>query len=129
MGIITSTAPKRLTSDTTFSNSLLTVYSYSKISKLYGMKKISTEEVMDELDIFQSRFGKTDEFGWWGIEIISSDAGTQFASMEFKEEFQTHGVHLLLAAPEYQRMNEQVEVTWRTLRTIAHSLMVYARVL
>ena len=26
-------------------------------------------------------------------------------------------------------MNRQVEVTWRTLRTITHSLMVYARVL
>ena len=25
-------------------------------------------------------------------------------------------------------MNGQVEVTWRTLRTVAHSLMVYARV-
>ena len=25
-------------------------------------------------------------------------------------------------------MNGQVEVTWRTLRTIAHSLMVHARV-
>ena len=26
-------------------------------------------------------------------------------------------------------MNGQVEVTWRTLRTVAHSLMVHARVL
>ena len=33
-----------------------------------------------------------------------------------------------LAAPEHQEMNGQVEVTWRTLRTVAHSLMVYARV-
>ena len=34
-----------------------------------------------------------------------------------------------LAAPEHQEMNGQVEVTWRTLRTVAHSLMVHARVL
>ena len=34
-----------------------------------------------------------------------------------------------LATPEYQEMNRQVEVTWRTLRTIAHFLMVHARVL
>ena len=33
-----------------------------------------------------------------------------------------------LAAPEHQEMNGQVEVTWRTLRTNAHSLMVHARV-
>ena len=33
-----------------------------------------------------------------------------------------------LVAPEHQEMNGQVEVTWRTLRTVAHSLMVHARV-
>ena len=34
----------------------------------------------------------------------------------------------MLAAPEHQEMNRQVEVTWRTLRTVAHSLMLHARV-
>ena len=46
--------------------------------------------------------------------------------MEFKEECQTPGVSLTLAAPEHQEMNGKVEVTWRTLRTVAHSLMVHA---
>ena len=36
---------------------------------------------------------------------------------------------MTLAAPEHQEMNVQVEVIWRMLRTIAHSLMVHARVL
>ena len=40
--IIPSTAPKSLTSDTTFSNYILIVYAYSKITKLYGMEKITT---------------------------------------------------------------------------------------
>ena len=93
------------------------------------MEKISTEQVMDKLDMFQSRFGKIDKFGWWDLERISADAGTQFTSTYFKEECQTCGVHFTLAAPEHQEMNEQVKVTWRTLRTIAHSLMVHARVL
>ena len=31
----------------------------------------------------------------------------------------------MLAAPEHQEMNGQVEVTWRTLLTLAHSLMVH----
>ena len=35
---------------------------------------------------------------------------------------------MTLAAPEHQEMNGKVEVTCRTLRTIAHSLMVHARV-
>ena len=83
---------------------------------------------MEKLDIFQSRFGKIDQFGWWDLEIISADAGTQFTITKFKEECQIRGVCLTLAAPEHQEMNGQVEVTWRTLRIIAHSLMVHARV-
>ena len=53
---------------------------------------------MDKLDIFQSRFEKIDEFGWWDLEIISADAGSQFTSTELKEEFQTRGVRLTLSA-------------------------------
>ena len=33
-----------------------------------------------------------------------------------------------LSAMEYQEMNREVKVTWRTLHTIAHSLIVHARV-
>ena len=79
--------------------------------------------------MFQSRFEKIDEFGWWYLERISADAGTQFTSTEFKEEGQTCGVHLTLVAPEHQEMNRKDEVIWRTLRTIAYSLMVHARLL
>ena len=84
--IIPSTAPKSLTTDTTFSDYLLIVDAYSKIPKLYGMEKITTEEVMDKLDMFQSRFGKIDQFGWWDLERISADEGTQFTLTEFKDE-------------------------------------------
>ena len=48
-------------------------------------KKITTAEFMNKLDMFQSRFGKIDQFGWWDLEIISAYAGTQFTSTEFKE--------------------------------------------
>ena len=75
--------------------------------------------------MFQSRSGKIDKFGWWDLEIILADAGTQFTSTEFKQECQTCGVHLALAAPEHQEVNGKVEVTWRTLRAISHSLMVH----
>ena len=43
MDIISSIAPKSLTSGTIFSNYLLIVDAYSKIPKLYGMEKITTE--------------------------------------------------------------------------------------
>ena len=86
MDIIPSTAPKSLTSDATFYNYLLIFDAYSKIPKLYGMEKITTEEVIDKLDIFQSRFGKIDQFGWCDLERLSSDAGTQFTLTDFKDE-------------------------------------------
>ena len=73
--------------------------------------------------MFQSRFGKIDQFGWWDLEIISADAGTQFTLTEFKDECQTRGVCLTLSVPENQDMYGQVEVTCRTLHTVSHSLM------
>ena len=82
-----------------------------KFEKNYGVEKITTEEVMDKLDMFQSRFGRIDEFGWWGLEIISEDAGKQFTSTGFKEECQTHRVHLTLADTEHQEINGKVKVT------------------
>ena len=84
MDIIPSTAPFVLTSDTIFFNYLLILDAYSKTTKLYGMEKFSTEEVMDNLDMFQSIFGKIDKFGWWDLERISADAGSQFTSTESK---------------------------------------------
>ena len=92
MDIFPSTAPKILTSDTTFFNYLLIVDAYSKIPKLYGVEKITTEEVMDKLDMFQSRFEIIDQFGWWDLERTSADAGTQFTLIELKYECQTRGV-------------------------------------
>ena len=127
--MIPSTAPKILTSGTKFSIYLLIVDAHLKIPKLSGLENITIEEVMDNMDMIQSRFGKIDEFGWCDLERISADAGTQFTSTEFKEEFRTRGIHLTLSAPEHQEMNGQVKVTWITLRIIPHSLMVYAIVL
>ena len=92
MDIIPSTAPKILTSDTKFSNYLLIADAYSKVPKLYGMEKTTGGEVMDKLDMLQSGLGKIDQFGWWDLERISADAGTQFISTEFKDECQTCGV-------------------------------------
>ena len=99
---ITSTAPKRLTRNTTFYNYLLIVDTYYKTPKLYGTEKIFTEEVMDKLDIFQSRFRKIDESGLWELKRISADAGSKFTSTEFKGECQTCGVHLELIDQEHQ---------------------------
>ena len=56
--IIPSTATKRFTNNSTFSNYLLIVDAYSKIPKHYGIEKTTTEEVMDKLNMFQLITGK-----------------------------------------------------------------------
>ena len=93
------------------------------------MEKINIEEVMEKLDMFQSRFGRLEEFDWWNQERIQTDSGSHFTSKDFQEGLSLHVVRLILAATDHQDMNGQIEVTWRTLQTIAHSIMVHARVL
>ena len=62
--IIPTTSPIFLTSETNFSHYILIVDTYSKIPKRFGREIITTEEVMDKLDMFQYIFGKIDEFAW-----------------------------------------------------------------
>ena len=81
---------------------------------------------MDDLDIFQAILKKKYNYGWWGLERISEDAGTHITSTELQEKFQTRGVWLMLADPEHQEMNGQVKVSWRTVCTIVHLLMEHA---
>ena len=81
------------------------------------MEKITIEEFMDKLDMFQSRFGKIHQFGWWDLEIISADTGTQFTSTEFKEECQTRGVCLTLKAPKHQEMNATFSMSLQLVRS------------
>ena len=56
------------------------------------MENITTEEVMEKLDMFQSRFGEIDKFGWWDMERIQTDAGMQFTSKEFQEGLSICGI-------------------------------------
>ena len=60
------------------------------------MDRITTEEVMDKLYMFQYIFVKIDNFVWFYLEIISADSGTQFTSTKFKGKCQTRGVQSTL---------------------------------
>ena len=65
---------------------------YTNIPKLHGMENITNEEVIYKLDMFQARYGKVDEFGWWDMERIQTDAGMQFNSREFQKGLYVRGV-------------------------------------
>ena len=48
------------------------------------MENITTEDVMDKLDMFQARSGKLCEFGWWDMERSQTDSDNQFTSKGFR---------------------------------------------
>ena len=58
------------------------------------MENINNEEVVDKLVMFQEIFRKVDEFCWWDMEIIQTDAVMQFNSKEFQEGLSVRGVRL-----------------------------------
>ena len=125
MDIIPSTCSNFLTKYNTFDNYLSIVDAYSTITKLYGMRNIITDEVMDKLDMFQERFEKVDEFCWWDMEIIQTETGKQFTFKEFQESLSVYGLRLPFAAQYHQEIYGQVEVIWQTLQTISRSIMVH----
>ena len=76
--------------------------------------------------MFQARFIKSDESGWWDRERIQTDTGTQFTSKDFQEGLSVCGVRISLASPDHQEKNGKFEGTCRKLQTITHSIMVHA---
>ena len=56
------------------------------------MQNITTEEVMDKLDMFQAKFVKVDKFRRFHMERIKTNIGTHFTSNEFREGLSIHGV-------------------------------------
>ena len=58
MDIISSTSPKILTIETTFSNYLLIVDAYSKIPKLYGIEKSQQKKLWTNWICFNPDFKK-----------------------------------------------------------------------
>ena len=78
--------------------------------------------------MFQARFLKVDEFCFQGLKQIQTDSGINFTSKDFKQVISVREVRLTLAAPYHQEINDQVEVIWRTLRTVVHSTMLYAQI-
>ena len=67
MDIIPDLFSKSLTKDTISNNYLLIVDTCYKIPRLFGMENITTEEVVYNPDMFQSRSGKLDNF--WMVEF------------------------------------------------------------
>ena len=62
------------------------------------------------------------------VDRVHADAGTAFRSEEFISDCEQHGIKVSFAAPRHQEMNGICERAWASVRNIAFSFLVHARV-
>ena len=116
-----------ITPDTKFAAGLICVDNYSSFSCIYGLPRLTTEQVISSLKQFAADNGHVDEFGFLTFEKLKSDSGSQFTSKEFRAYCCHNGVCLSLAAPKQQWQNNRAERTWQTIHNMARSMLVHAR--
>jgi hypothetical protein len=112
--------------DTKFAAGLICVDNYSSFSAIYGLPRLTTEQVVQSLQQFAADNGHVDEFGLLTFEKIKSDSGSQFTSKEFRAYCRNNGVCLSLAAPKQQWQNHCAERTWQTIHNMARSMLIHA---
>ena len=91
MDIITSTAPKSLTSKIIFLIVFELFMPTIKLQNSMIWRKLQQKELWITWICYNT-------VGWWHLERISADSEKQFTSTKFKEECQTCGINLTLAA-------------------------------
>ena len=89
MDVIPTISSKSLNKDTSFDNYLLIVNNYYKAPKNYGMKNITTEEVMDKLEMFLAKYGKVDEFELTTPEIQETNVQVEVTCQTFRNMVQS----------------------------------------
>ena len=56
---------------------------------------------MEKQNMIQVRFGRVKEYSWLDIELLQTDAGTQFTPNEYQKDLSVHGVRLAFMAPDH----------------------------
>lgn len=67
---------------------------------IYGIRDKTTQSVIDTLTRYQADYGHIGNYGNLNIEHVCADAGSQFASSEFKQHCWAAGIQVMLAAPK-----------------------------
>jgi transposase InsO family protein len=127
LDILHPVVPVGLTRDSTYPFSLILVDAYSRYACIYGIRNKSSSCVIDALLGYQADHGHIGNYGYLDIARIRADSGSRFTSAEFREHRRVAGITLSLAAPKKQYQNHIAERSWQTIRTMARSLLVHAR--
>jgi hypothetical protein len=91
---------------------LLLVDSYSKWPCVVAMKSTTSAALIGEVTRFFCDFGRP--------EVLESDNGTQFSSVEFREFCRAMGVQQVSSSPEFAQSNGLVE---RHIQTVKRTLL------
>ena len=132
--IIRNPFPIGLNDESHFQYYFLIVDIASGLPVLLGLNTISSAEVLRLLKVYKTLFrpnideDTATEFDLFPMIHFRADAGSQFASAEFRAECLEQGINVTLAAPKHQEMNGICERTWQSLRNLAFAFMNHARV-
>jgi hypothetical protein len=116
-----------ITPATSFPFYLILVDSYSRYTCIYGIPDKSTDAVVTTLKQYQANHIQAQAYGFPDTVCICTDAGSQLTSKEFRQYCKDNNIHLTLAAPKKQYQIHLAEWSWKTVSTMAWSLLVHAR--
>ena len=100
----------------------------TRFTVLLGLTEVSSYAIFDRLLQYSIWFKPNPSFTFDNVSNIHADAGTAFTSKEFISDCEQYGIKVSLAAPRHQEMNGICERTWASIRNIAFSFLVHARV-
>jgi transposase InsO family protein len=127
LDILPAVSDDSLTPKSYFPAFLILVDAFSRFTRVIGMSKKSTKSVTAALSVFAAKHRLISSVKLWKIEKIKGDAGAEFNSTEFEQFCIDRHISVSFAPPKHQEGNHFAERIWQSLRKLAQSMLVYAR--
>jgi hypothetical protein len=125
--ILPAVSDDSLTPKSYFPALLILVDAFSRFTRVIFMPNKSSKSVTAALSIFAAEQRLISGVKLWKIERIKGDAGSVFNSTEFEQFCIDRCISVSFAPPKYQEGNHFAERTWQSLRKLAQSMLVHAR--
>ena len=100
----------------------------TRFTVLLGLKEVTSYAIFECLLHYSVWFKPNPNFEIGDVDRVHADAGSAFRSEEFISDCEQHGIKVSFAAPRHQEMNGICERAWASIRNIAFSFLVHARV-
>ncbi|MFN9942093.1 MAG: hypothetical protein ACK56I_21730, partial [bacterium] len=124
--IIPNPAPISLTPKSYYPYYMIIVDHFSRFPTLIGIdcRKGTAPTAEKAIQVVAEYCGRHLE----SVEEIRTDAGCQFDSNRFETWCKSLSIQPSKAGPHHQEQNGVAERTWQSVRTLAYSMMLHARV-